>query len=252
MEFESLFWAALQSSFILGLIHGINPCGHSWLVLAPFIMGQKKGSYVALLTTAFVGGTAAACLVLGATLGTISAFLPSSASVWVDKGTSALLLILGLLLIYNPRLLHSHSHDHHHDDHHDDHPGPSHSHDCNHHHDHGSCGAQESRQSLLERKGGWLAPTLFGVGFVNMIIPCPTAAVMYGYALNSGSPFAATMVFASYALSTALAVGGVIYVIFRVTSMANRLQKDWVEPMIMRFAGVIIVIFSVYGLSSSF
>lgn len=237
MELESLFWAALQSSFFLGLIHGINPCGHSWLVLAPFVMGEKRGSYVTLLTVSFVTGTALACLFLGATLGTISSFLPPSASFWVDIITSAILLILGLLLIYNPHLLHSHAHDHdhHHDHHHDEH----------HCHEH-SC-STEKKQPLLSKKK-WLVPTLFGVGFVNMIIPCPTAAVMYGYALNSGSAMTATLVFGSYALSTAIAVGGVIYVIFKVTSMAGRLQKDWVEPLIMRIAGFIIVIFSAYGL----
>ena len=84
-----------------------------------------------------------------------------------------------------------------------------------------------------------------------MIIPCPTAAVMYGYALNSGSALPATLVFASYALSTAIAVGAVIYCIYRITTMASNLQKDWVEPLIMRSAGAIIVIFSGYGLYSA-
>ena len=60
MEMETLFLAALQSSFVLGLIHGVNPCGHSWLVLAPFVTGEKRGGRVALLTAAFVGGTAVA------------------------------------------------------------------------------------------------------------------------------------------------------------------------------------------------
>lgn len=92
---------------------------------------------------------------------------------------------------------------------------------------------------------------LFGIGFVNMIIPCPTAAVMYGYALNSGSVLTATLVFTSYAVSTALAVGGVIYCMFRVTSMASSLQKEWMEPLIMRTAGVVIVIFSGYSVYSS-
>ena len=91
---------------------------------------------------------------------------------------------------------------------------------------------------------------LFGIGFINMIVPCPTAAVMYGYALNSGSTSNATLVFGIYALSTAIAVGAVIYLIFKVTSMATSLQKDWVEPFIMRLAGLIIVVFSGYGLYS--
>lgn len=88
---------------------------------------------------------------------------------------------------------------------------------------------------------------LFGIGFVNMIIPCPTAAVMYGYALNSGHILTATLVFTVYAVSTAIAVGGVIYLMFKATSMASSLQKEWVEPLIMRIAGLVIVVFSGYG-----
>ena len=241
MEIDSLFWAALQSSFVLGLIHGVNPCGHSWLVLAPFVMGQKKGGYVALLTLSFVGGTAIACILLGATLGTVSSFFPPSASYWVDIFTSAILLILGILLLYNPHLLHSHSHDHHHDH---DHASPHEpDHTC--HHEQHVCSSKEKPSRLT---GKWLAPSLFGIGFVNMILPCPTAAVMYGYALNSGNPLEATLVFGSYALSTAIAVGTVIAIIYRVTSFAGRMQKDWLEPLIMRLAGGIIIIFSCYGL----
>lgn len=81
-----------------------------------------------------------------------------------------------------------------------------------------------------------------------MIVPCPTAAVMYTYALNAGSVWNATVVFGTYAVSTAIAVGAVIYLIFRAAKMANSLQKDWIEPFIMRFAGVIIIVFSGYGL----
>lgn len=243
MEMGTLFLAALQSSFLLGLIHGVNPCGHSWLVLAPFVTGERRGRRVALLTAAFVGGTAVACLVLGATLGAVSSVLPPEASYWVDLSTSLILFVLGAALIYNPELLHSHSHDH---DHGHSHHGHESSHKCDHgghdhhHHSHGSAPVNKDKK--------WLVPTLFGIGFVNMIIPCPTAAIMYGYALNSGSAIAATLVFASYAIATAISVGGVIYLIFRVTTMAKSLQKNWVEPLIMRIAGTIIVIFSGYGL----
>lgn len=244
MEMETFFLAALQSSFLLGLIHGVNPCGHSWLVLAPFVTGEKRGRRVALLTTSFVGGTAVACLVLGATLGTVSSFLPPNASWWVDVITSLVLLILGAALLYNPELLHKHhDHDHHHqhhEPHHEEHEHHEHHHDD--HHQSGQCIRQ------IDRQKKWLAPSLFGIGFMNMIIPCPTAAIMYGYAINSGSAVDATMVFGSYAIATAITVGAVIFVIFKVTTMASKLQKDWVEPLIMRLAGVIIIIFSGYGL----
>jgi len=255
---ESLFIAALQSSFLLGLIHGVNPCGHSWLVLAPFVAGEKQGRKVAGLTSAFLIGTGLACLALGATLGAVSMLLPPRATYWVEITTSMLLMLVGLVLLYDPHILHSHSHDGH--DHHD------HNHDCHHDHDHNharpitppahqhhgcSCTRtdKENHRSYTNRK--WLAASLFAIGFVNMVIPCPTAAVMYGYALHSGSTMTATLVFGSYALSTAIAVGLVIYLIFKVTTMAGRLQKEWVEPLIMRSAGLIILLFSSYGIYST-
>ncbi len=169
---------------------------------------------------------------------------------WVEIGTSVILIILGLLLIYNPHLLHNHEHDEHHD----------HCHGYGDEHDHSEC-RKHSHSHDSHDKLGFLSKlhkltknrrvlpfALFGIGFVNMIVPCPTAAIMYGYALNAGSAFTATLVFGTYAISTAIAVGGVIYLIFKATSMANSLQKEWVEPIVMRLSGVIIVLFSVYGI----
>lgn len=246
MEFETILLAAIQSSFLLGLLHGINPCGHSWLVLAPFIAGEKNGGRVAVLTCAFLSGTALACLALGASIGTISQFVPLYMGTWVGIGTSIILVILGLLLIYNPHLLHNHEHDEHHDhgDEHDHHECKKHSHG---HENHGNRGFL-SKLHRLTQDPHLLPFALFGIGFVNMIVPCPTAAIMYGYALNAGSAFTATLVFGTYAISTAIAVGGVIYLIFKATSMANSLQKEWVEPLIMRLSGAVIVLFSVYGM----
>lgn len=250
MEFETILIAAIQSSFLLGLLHGINPCGHSWLVLAPFVTGEKNGNRVALLTCAFLSGTALACLALGASIGAISKFVPLYMGTWVEIGTSVVLIILGLLLIFNPHLLHSHDHEEHHDhchghgDEHDHHGCKTHS------HTHDSQSNSWLRYTLhkLTKNNRLLPFALFGIGFVNMIVPCPTAAIMYGYALNAGSALTATLVFGTYAISTAIAVGGVIYLIFKATSMANSLQKEWVEPLVMRLSGAVIVLFSVYGI----
>ena len=241
MELGTILFAAIQSSFLLGLLHGVNPCGHSWLVLAPFVTGERNGGRVALLTCAFLSGTALACLVLGASLGAISQMVPVSMGMWVEAGTSVILVVLGSLLVYNPNLLHHHHHEH----------------ECDHHgtkthsHTHKNKSLiKKLHQLTADRK---LLPfALFGIGFINMIVPCPTAAVMYGYALGAGSAFAASLVFATYALSTAIAVGGVILVIFKVTRMANSLQKEWIEPLIMRTAGVVIIVFSTFGIYHAF
>lgn len=247
MELETILFAAIQSSFLLGLLHGVNPCGHSWLVLAPFVTGERNGGRVALLTLSFISGTALACLALGASLGAISQLVPMAMGTWVEAGTSVILIVLGILLIYNPHLLHHHDHDH----------DNRHCQDNGHEHNHHECTAQphsHEKRTILKRlhhftKDKKLLPfALFGIGFVNMIVPCPTAAIMYGYALNAGNALTATIVFGTYAISTAIAVGGVIFIIFTATSRANALQKEWVEPLIMRLAGGVIVLFSVYGL----
>lgn len=271
MEFDTILFAAIQTSFLLGLLHGVNPCGHSWLVLAPFVTGEKRGTRVAMLTLSFISGTALACLALGASIGAISSFVPAYIGTWVEIGTSVILIILGLLLIYNPHLLHNHDHDEHDDHHHHHHehthkPADEHNHHECKDHDHHNHDHQEydhhahdhSKSSFLAKlhkltKNEKVLPVaLFGIGFVNMIVPCPTAAIMYGYALNAGSAFKATLVFGTYAIATAIAVGGVIFLIFKATNMASSLQKNWIEPFVMRFSGAIIVFFSSYGLYQAF
>lgn len=246
MELDNLFWVAFQSSLILGLVHGVNPCGHSWLVLAPFVVGQKRGGKVAFVTFAFLAGTAAACMLLGLTLGAVSTVIPESLEHWIDVGTSLLLIALGAVLIVKPGLIHhhhdeEHGHDHAHDVEH------VHEHEHHHAHDHGHVHLCAHPKSSRQKLTGL---ALFGIGFVNMIIPCPTVAIMYGYALDSGSAWKATTVFAVYALGTAVAVAAVIYAIYRVARLLEKLAQDRVENALMRGAGVVTILFAGYSLLS--
>ena len=257
MEFDSIFWVAMQSSLFLGLIHGINPCGHSWLVLAPFVYGEKNGKRVFSLTSAFILGTTLACLIIGLTLGSISLTIPDSLTYIVDIITVVILVLLGAILIVKPELLHSHDHDHSHGhhDHSHGHHDHSHDHDHSHEHDHGhdhsghehahGCGCSCSHGKLNLRSVTFWG--LFSIGFVNMIVPCPTVAIMYKYALDSGSVFKGTAVFASYALGTAIALAAVIYAIYRAASFVRALEQDWVEPLVMRTAGMMTIGFAVYS-----
>ncbi|TIH18161.1 sulfite exporter TauE/SafE family protein [Marinifilum sp. JC120] len=239
MDFDSVFLVAMQSSLFLGLIHGINPCGHSWLVLAPFVYGEKNGKRVFSLTSAFILGTTLACLIIGLTLGSISLTIPDSLTYVVDIVTMGILVLLGGILIMKPELLHNHDHSHDHD--HD------HSHDHAHHdHSHGHSGGCSCShgKSTLRSVTFW---GLFSIGFVNMIVPCPTVAIMYKYALDSGSVFKGTAVFASYAFGTGVALAAVIYAIYKAASFVRTLEQDWVEPLVMRTAGVMTIGFAVYS-----
>ena len=246
MDFDSIFLVAMQSSLFLGLIHGINPCGHSWLVLAPFVYGEKNGKRVFSLTSAFILGTTLACLIIGLTLGSISLTIPDSLTYIVDIITVVILVILGSILIIKPELLHSHDHDHGHDhshDHHDEHDHHHHEHEHSHTHHGGGCSCSHGK-STLRSVTFW---GLFSIGFVNMIVPCPTVAIMYKYALDSGSVFKGTAVFASYAVGTAIALATVIYAIYRATSFVRTLEQDWVEPLVMRTAGLMTIGFAIYS-----
>lgn len=249
MEFDSIFWLAMQSSLILGLIHGVNPCGHSWLVLAPFIYGEKNGKRVFSLTMAFVVGTTLACLLIGLTLGSISLAIPPEFTWYVDLATFGILLLLGAILIIKPELLHNHDHDHEHEHSHGQH-AHDHMHGSDHTHSHGhcSCHGHSRGKGAVKNMTFW---GLFTIGFVNMIVPCPTVAIMYSYALDAGSVFKGTAVFASYALGTAIALGGVIYAIYKAASFVRTLEQDWVEPLVMRTAGVMTIGFGAYALYTS-
>lgn len=240
MEYDTIFWMAIQSSLALGLIHGINPCGHSWLVLAPFVVGKKSGRQVSVLTSAFLLGTAMACIALGASLGAISQVIPTNMQWWVEIGTGVALAAIGIILIVKPSILHSHDHAHEHEHHTDkDHTEQATTCACHHHHHH------SKKQQLT-------AVALLGVGFVNMIIPCPTVAIMYGYALDSGNIFKASLVFTAYALTTAIAVAAVIYAIYKVTTLLHKFQQGWIENAVMRIAGVLTLLFSTLSLAPLF
>ncbi len=245
MEFETIFLVALQSSFFIGLIHGINPCGHSWLMLAPFVYGEKKGSRVFSLTSAFVMGTSLACLMIGFTLGSISLTIPASFEYVVDIITVCVLIGLGAILIVKPELLHSHDHDHEHEHEHNHEHSHDHEHNHSHAHSHDChCGDRCETKSAIRSVTFW---GLFSIGFFNMIVPCPTVAIMYSYALDSGSVFKGTAVFASYAIGTGIALSAVIYAIYKAVGLVRTLEQEWVEPLVMRTAGIMTIAFGIYS-----
>lgn len=225
--FSSLFLVALQSSFVLGLIHGVNPCGHSWLVIAPLVVGDRNGRRAFVLTASFLAGTSLACLILGLSLGAVGLAIPAVVQRLVDLAVAGIVVLLGAALLVNPDLLH--------------------------HHEHG-CAAGPDGAACAAAGGGRLARAvaasspagLFAVGFVNMIVPCPTVALMYSAALRLGDPVQGALVFGAYAVATALAVGGVVFAIWKVAGLLRRLEQEWLEDLVMRLAGVLTAGVGVY------
>lgn len=297
MIFDTAFWVALNSCLVLGLVHGVNPCGHSWIVLAPFIAGDTSGKRVAFLTASFFGGTALACLLIGLTLGAFSGWLLPYMGSWMDLLTNGIIVLIGTVLLIKPALLHSHDHNHDHDhshehDHalnHEDyqceksihahadgsrpadhslhsHPNASRHHNTSGHHDHHSshnthrshhhaepchscaCHAPSAGSATAT---GVKATGLFTFGFFNMIVPCPTAAVMYGYAVQSGSPLTSTLIFGAYAAGTGLSLAVVVWAIFRFTGLLKKMDNHRLEAGVMRVIGLLTMAVGIYGFFSS-
>lgn len=232
MTFDNLLLYTLQSSLVLGLLHGISPCGHSWLILAPFVAGETKGGRVAGLTFSFLAGTTISCVLIGMSLGTLSGIIPASMIKWLEYGTTTLIVFLGTAMIIKPELLHNHDHEHNHD--------PDHEHNAC------GCNANHTHNTIFTRlKKNLTVKTIFVIGFLNMIIPCPTVSIMYKYAIESGNYIKSTLVFTIYAVATAIAVSMVIFAIYKVTSLLYSLQKAWIEKTIMRTAGVVTILFGI-------
>lgn len=227
MMFDTMFWVVVQSSFFLGLLHGIAPCGHSWLVLAPFVAPEKNGRKVFLLTLSFLFGTTMACLLIGFSLGSLSEFIPHEIGHWVDMVTAVIVIILGVALLIKPSIVHGTS---------------SKGCDCGHDHlDH----IHDHKKDVVKK---FTLSSLFLIGFINMIIPCPTAAIMYSYALKSESYIKSILIFLVYAVSTGMAVSAVIWFIYKGLSFIRGLNKKGVDLMITRCAGVLTIIFGVWFL----
>ncbi|MCK5010337.1 MAG: sulfite exporter TauE/SafE family protein, partial [Deltaproteobacteria bacterium] len=87
---------------------------------------------------------------------------------------------------------------------------------------------------------------MFSIGFINMIIPCPTAAVMYTYALVAKSVPVGTTIFLAYALATSLVLLIITYSLGKATLFFKKLGQEKYEVLITRISGVFIAGFGVY------
>ena len=224
------FLLALQASIVLGLLHGISPCGHSWPILAPFCITAKEMRRCINVWFFFCLGTTVACIFLGVIFGVLGSFIPRSWDIYFGIGTASILVILGIIVSINPHLLHFEDEE-----------------------------EEENLRLTFDNSEAVLKATtgskrfehgiywgLFSLGFVNMIIPCPTAAVMYTYALNSKSMLIGSSIFLAYAIATSLVLLVVAYFLGKATLFFKNLGQEKYEELFTRVSGAIIALFGVY------
>jgi nickel/cobalt exporter len=224
------FIVALQASIVLGLLHGISPCGHSWPMLAPFCITAKSMRKCINVWFFFCLGTTVACLVLGVIFGMLGSFIPPSWDIYFGIGTACILVVLGVVIIFKPHWLHFEDEE-----------------------------EEEALKKSLDSTEQALQFTtnkrrfkhgiywgMFSIGFINMIIPCPTAAVMYTYALVAKSVPVGTTIFLAYALATSLVLLIITYSLGKATLFFKKLGQEKYEVLITRISGAFIAGFGIY------
>jgi len=226
------FVVALQASIMLGLLHGISPCGHSWPILAPFCITAKGMRKCINVWFFFCLGTTLACVLLGVVFGALGSFIPHSWDIYFGMGTAGILVILGIVVIFKPHWLHFEDEE-----------------------------EEEALKEVLDSESTEKAMQfttnkrkfkhgiywgMFSIGFINMIIPCPTAGVMYTYALVSKSIPVGTTIFLAYALATSLVLLIITYSLGKATLFFKNLGQEKYEVLITRISGALIAAFGVY------
>lgn len=226
------FVVALQASIMLGLLHGISPCGHSWPILAPFCITAKGMRKCINVWFFFCLGTTVACLLLGVVFGALGSFIPPSWDIYFAIGTAGILVLLGIVLIFKPHWLHFEDEE-----------------------EEGvlkevlDSGNTEQALQFTTNKRKFkhgIYWGMFSIGFINMIIPCPTAGVMYTYALVSKSIPVGTTIFLAYALATSLVLLIITYSLGKATLFFKKLGQEKYEVLLTRISGALIAAFGIY------
>jgi nickel/cobalt exporter len=160
--------------------------------------------------------------------------------------TSAILIILGAVLIVKPTFMHfhediEHGHSHHGHEHHE--PRDDHENDDDDHHDHQHHSEHAPAPPKFKHGVYW---GMFSIGFINMIVPCPTLAVMYSYALVAKSFLHGIFIFLVYAIATAIVLMFMAFLLVKASLLMKKFGQEHNEILISRISGVLIAGFGIY------
>ncbi len=271
---------------LLGLLHGLSPCEHSWPILAPFAITAKTMKRLFYVSLMFCAGTTVACVLIGIAFGVVGDFIPMSWSAYMGAGTAGILIILGIILVFKPTWLHfdheheddhGHDHEHIHDKGHShqaskvhkeehshsskhthskSHSHQEHSHDHDHKHSHSSDEGEKHAKGHSHNPGPAKPKKkkfkhgvywgMFSLSFINMIIPCPTTVPMYTLALNSGSILNSMMIFLAYAVATTAVLLVLTYFLGKASQFLKKFNQEKYEILLTRVSGILIALFGIY------
>lgn len=206
-----------------GILHGVTPHGHSWLVLLPFMLGGANVRLMVRVAAAYGLGMVFAAAGTGALLGIVSSRIPEGWHNGVETAVGVLLVASGLIFIIKPLSAH-HAVDH----------------LCSEH-------CHSGEEKALLRTGTFGAMFLLGMAGISM--PCPTNIPVYALPVASGSPLMGALVFITYALTTSLTILGIAVATVRARTVVEALDRRGTRQAIWRISGVIVLAAGLYMLS---
>jgi ABC-type nickel/cobalt efflux system permease component RcnA/ABC-type uncharacterized transport system substrate-binding protein len=213
----SAFWILGGLSFLYGLFHAAGP-GHGKVVITSYIVANENELRQGILlsfASAFMQALVAIGFVsLAAGLLRLTSFAMSDAAHWMAVGSYALVMLLGVWLIW--RKLFSKGHHHGHEHKHHGHDGHHHEHHHDHDHVHDEhCGCNHAPEPEQFKNRNWREQ----IGLVVSVglRPCSGALVVLAFAFSQNLVWAGIVSTLLMGLGTAIAISALasIAVYFR-------------------------------------
>lgn len=220
-EDGSAFWALISLSFLYGVFHAAGP-GHGKVVMSSYVLANhetaRRGALLCLLSSLLQALVAIALISILAILFNATSLVISDATRFLEAGSYALIVVLGVFLTIRAMrtfwpsrsVSHSHheGHGHDHDHHHHHHEG----HD--HHHNDENCGcghAHAPSPEQADKASGGLkaaAAAILSVG----LRPCTGALIVLVFALAQGLFWAGILSALAMGVGTAITVTTLMFI----------------------------------------
>ncbi len=210
----------LIQAALLGLLHALIPCVHSWPMLVPFFARGQGPIRIALL---FGAGMTLSCALTGLLVGSLGTALPEEWLHRAEELTGVVLVLIGLMLLWRTRASHlGHMHP-----------------ECEPEGDH-HCAHASHRSARFADFGPGAA--LFLLGTFNALVPCWTNVAAVALAAPLESRFDAVSVLLAFALSATFAMAVLLTVARRGLGMLERLRSPVTEAVVLRCSGVLVIL----------
>jgi nickel/cobalt exporter len=246
----------LLSAFGLGAAHALEP-GHGKTVVAAYLVGSRGRTIDAIVLGGVVTATHTASVFALAIASTVAAayLVPDQVQRWFAVGSGALVVGVGLWMIYSRTRYGApiHSHDHRglsrisaeHIHSHGSHdqaeaaPAQAHAHQGDDHSHTPAHGAQGEHPHDYDHpevaptrpRDGLRVGSLVALGVSGGIVPCPAALLLIPAAIGLGAVLKGLLLVVSFSVGLAVVLMGIGIVTLRAAGLAGRwLERgDWVR-----------------------